>query len=175
MSQRRNPSTLTLPETVHELDDVLREYHRLSRLTLSTMQHLISEQADAVARRSGTFDAVVSGGGDDPEYGSPHDVMLARMAALAPYGYRGRQITSAIGTVRRSLRDWQHAIDEALSDRPPKTDEDRPRCPGTSDDADGRLGGCGNLTERYNEGGVVKYRPLCRSCRSGSARASSHA
>ena len=157
-------TTPNLTETVDLLHDIDREYARLARLTLSTMQHLLSEQADAVARRSGSFDTAARGGGDDPEYGSLHDMMLARTAALTPYGYRGRQITSAIGTVKRSLRDWQHAIDDALSDRKP-TDEDRPRCPGTTVDADDRLGGCGNLTERYNEGGVVKYRPLCRTCR----------
>jgi hypothetical protein len=151
--RQQHSSSPTLTETVDLLHGIDREYNRLARLTLSTMQHLLSEQADAVARRPSNGD----GSGEV-------DVMLARMAALAPYGYRGRQITSAIGTVKRSLRDWQHAIDDALSDRKP-TDEDRPRCPGTTVDADDRLGGCGNLTERYNEGGQIKYRPLCRTCR----------
>lgn len=152
--------TPTLTETVEQLDDLLREYHRLSRLTLSTMQHLLGEQYDAVAPGAAQTGVSVTGGSMDNIA-----VMLARTAALAPYGYRGRQITSAIGHVQRSLKDWQRALDEAISDRPPRNDDDRPRCPGVDEDADGRLGGCGNLTERYHEGGKVKYRPLCKRCR----------
>ena len=153
-------STPTLPEAAVELDDLLREYHRLSRLTLSIMKHLIEEQSEAVAPGAAQTGVSVSGGSYDNVA-----VMLARTAALAPYAYRGRRITDGIAEVRKSLRDWQRCLDDAISDRPPRNDEDRPRCPGVTEDANGRLGGCGNLTEKYHEGGKVKYRPYCKTCR----------
>lgn len=153
--------TPTLTETVEHLDDLLREYHRLSRLTLSTMQHLLREQAEVVAPLAKQNAVKVTGSVNADNIAA----MLARTAALDPYAGKGRKITDGIGGVRKSLRDWQRALDEAISDRPLRNDEDRPRCPGTEVDADGRLGGCGNLTERYHEGGRVKYRPVCRTCR----------
>ena len=152
-------TTPTLTETVDILQNMDDEYARLAKLTLSTMQHLLAQQYDAVSP-GGSGDGVkVSGGSYDNAA-----VMLARAAALDPYAYRGRKITDALTGVNKSLREWQRAIDQALSDTTPKHD-DRPRCPGTVEDGDGRLGGCGNLTEKYITQQGVKYLPLCKKCR----------
>lgn len=153
-------TTLTITETVELLDHMDREYSRLTKLTLSAMQHLLAEQRDAVAP-GGSGDGVkVSGGSYDNAA-----VMLARAAALDPYAYKGRKITDALKGLGKAIGEWERTVDQALSDNTPRRDDDRPRCPGTEEDDAGRLGGCGNLTERYHEGGKVKYRPLCRKCR----------
>lgn len=150
----------TVPETVEILDDGLQMYHRLSRLHLSAMQHLLAEQYEVTAPVAQQVGVSVSGGGTPDNIAA----MLARIAALESYAYRGHLLATATAEVARVMRAWERALQDAISDRTPPHD-DRPRCAGTNADADGRLGGCGNLTERYHEGGKVKYRPLCKTCR----------
>lgn len=158
-------STPSITETVYLLKELDREFARLTKLHLSTMQHLLAEQADAVAPSAAQAGVAVTGGSYDNVA-----VMLASAGKLSGYGRKGRKLDDATKGIAKAYRDWQNAIDDALSEQRPDPD-DRPRCPGTHEDADGRLGGCGNLTERYHEGGRVKYRPLCKKCRTQASHA----
>lgn len=145
-------------------DDAGKALQRVTpamRIVCSVQDHLLADQADAVApghSEGGSGSSDIS----DPTYRA--------VAALAAYARMERSLRAKIGGVNKALDELeiecQKIISESAALLNGKPGHDEPRCPGYSAERRARLGGCGNHLATYRSSGVDHIRPeyLCHSC-----------
>lgn len=148
-----------------DAQQILARVTRMVRLVHNVEIELLADQAEAVGPASG-FGHSGSATSDisDPTW---HAVR-----ALAPFAKWDRDMADALRAVDKALDQaeltFQRILHQSGEQLKGKYIDAEERCPGYTEERRARLGGCGNVLERYKTAdGVSHVRSdrLCVSCR----------
>jgi hypothetical protein len=145
-----------------DAEQILKRVVRVSKLAVSLEQHLLKDQADAIAARTGEGG---SGGGiSDPTPGMA--------SLLAPFADYARRTYAALRSVDNALDHAEREYSQILGQSVREPGPAEPKCPGWNDELRERLGGCGKQLETYRANGVDHVRSswLCVGCRKAKER-----
>ena len=153
----------------------------MTRLTHSVEQHLLQDQADAVAVSAQDFTPPTATGNvrdGDESSAALHSDPTSRAALSRQYAKtaaHARQLDRALTGVARALNDAEATCTRILAATTTEpVQDDEQRCPGWTAELRARLGGCGKVLERWKDARGeehVRSTYLCVGCRKASERA----
>lgn len=173
---------------------VLARIDRMKLVLPSVEQHLLVDQADAIAAPARSAweaaDAPQTHSGQrdtgkgaaehtEPPTDIGHSDPTPKLAARIGWFHKRRQnlrdatrgIDRAIAEVNRQLDHAERVCRASTSVKPGAAQVDEPRCPGWTPELQARLGGCGKIPETYDRGnGTTGERRYCAGCRKAEQR-----